>query len=130
MATVRIGGKDYDLPPLTFKTIKQVWPLVQKMDEADFLNSTDPKEAMAAMDVVIQIFAHALEKTHPDMTAEEIESVLLGSEMSGLAPAMTDLLVDSGLANRVEGDAKTGGGSGGAAPKGKTHRRSKVTGTP
>jgi hypothetical protein len=35
MATIKIGGKDIDLPILNLKTIKKIWPLVEGIQDND-----------------------------------------------------------------------------------------------
>lgn len=116
-AKITIGEIDYDLPKLTFKRIKRVWPIIEEIQKTDFLNTdvddlSGMMEQFGLFDKVIIIFSVAL--GDPEMTPEWIEERLLANEMVGLQQSMTDLLIHSGLAVRTEEGALEG--EAGAAP--------------
>lgn len=110
-ATITIGEQDYSLPKLTFKRIKRIWPVIQKLQEVDLLNM--PADDMSAImeqfglfDDVLFIFSIAL--NDPEKTPEWIEENILAPELMGLQKSMTDLLIASGLAVRTEEGAIAG----------------------
>jgi hypothetical protein len=74
MATIKIGGKDIDLPVLNLKTIKKIWPLVDGIQDND-------ENLITLMDVVCGILSIVLERSDTPMTADEIEEELLGPEI-------------------------------------------------
>lgn len=107
MAKFVIGGKDYEFPPLNLKTIKQVWPLVDKIQHAGDLPGL--------MDVTCEILALVLARSDNPMTAEQIEEEMLATEIDGIRISMEDLLIESGLLSRTDGTVKPGEEAG-AAP--------------
>lgn len=107
MAKFVIGGEDYEFPPLNLKTIKKVWPLVDKIQGAEGLPEL--------MDVTCEILALVLARSDKPLTADEIEDKMLSTEIDGIRVSMEDLLVESGLLQRVPEGTKTGEAVG-AAP--------------
>ena len=110
-AKLRVGEVDYDLPKLTFKRIKKIWPIVAKLQDTDLLNT--PTDNVAAVmdqfgmfDDVLVIFSVAL--NDPEKTPEWLEENLLAEELTGLQASMIELLIASGLAERTPEGAIAG----------------------
>lgn len=116
MTKVTIGGTDYDVPPMKFKTLKKAYPIIMAARESD-----DPMEVAS---VGIEVLSLAMTKQHPDMTPEWLEEEMFINETMALGEFIGQIMVDSGLV--TEGDLKTalaGGASGefpGAAPSTET----------
>lgn len=101
MATAIIGGKEYPLPALNLKTVKKIWPLVERIQGSNNL--------MDLMDVATQIISHALARSDQPLTVDQIEEEMLASEIEGIKVSMEELLIDSGLLQRLpEGGTKSG----------------------
>lgn len=97
MATVIIGGKTIEIPVLNFKSIKRIWPLVEKIEDSDSL--------IDLMDVASDVLAIALERSDQPMTKDDIENNLLGPEIAAIQASVEDLLIESGLLQRTNGGA-------------------------
>jgi hypothetical protein len=113
-ATVIIGGKTIEIPVLNFKSIKKIWPLVEKIEDSDNL--------MQLMDVASDVLAIALERSDQPMTKDDIENNLLGPEIAAIQTSVENLLIESGLLQRTNG-----GAPGEAVPAAENH--STATGT-
>ncbi|HEX4097540.1 MAG TPA: hypothetical protein VHX64_12475 [Caulobacteraceae bacterium] len=107
---ITIGGVDRDIPPLTFRKLKLVWPLIEANGEEKAL------DGMARMELGVRLFAIVLMPADADYSqagidkaAEEFEGRLLASEVQALPGALNDLLADNGF-------LKKGGAPGEAAP--------------
>lgn len=101
MATLRIGGRDIEVPQLNFKSIKLIWPLVSGVTESE--------DMVELADAASHILSIALARSDTPLTVDEIEDQLLGSELAGLQKSIEDLLIESGLLQRVgEGDITVG----------------------
>jgi hypothetical protein len=95
MAILRIGGRDIEVPPLNFKAIKRIWPLMEGV--------TTSKDFMKLIDTATEILEIALARSETPLKAVEIEDQLLGFELEGVQKSVEDLLVESGLLKRVTG---------------------------
>jgi hypothetical protein len=95
MAILRIGGRDIEVPPLNFKAIKRIWPLMEGV--------TTSKDFMKLIDTATEILEIALARSETPLKAAEIEDQLLGFELEGVQKSVEDLLVESGLLKRVTG---------------------------
>lgn len=113
MATIKIGGKDIELPILNLKTIKKIWPLVEGIQDND-------DNLISLMDVVCQVLSIVLERSETPMTADEIEEALLGPEIPSVQDSVMDMLVESGLMQRTEAGGTAVGEAQGAAPSTET----------
>lgn len=113
MATIKIGGKDIDLPILNLKTIKKIWPLVEGITDSE-------ENLIKLMDVVCAILSIVLERSETPMTADEIEEALLGPEMPLVQDSVMDMLVESGLMQRTAAGGTEPGEARGAAPSTET----------
>lgn len=127
MAKVTIGGEEIDLPPLTFKALKKVWPKVKsQFAKLQAAQTNEPSVEGAdsmfdAVDDALFIIAAALAKSQPALTYEALEDVLLPKEAAGLAVAVNDLMIESELVKV---------GKLAAAPAAESTQGSTTTGTP
>jgi hypothetical protein len=104
MAKVTIGGVEHSIPPLNFKAIKRIWPLISKLDQ---FNTPTIENGLAAAEIVIEVLAAAFEREHPEYTADWIEENMRADEIPSLNLAIQDLMVESGFA-QTTGDTPSG----------------------
>lgn len=98
MAKFVIGGVKHEFPPLNLKAMRRIWPLIEKVQAASDLPSI--------MDVTTQIISLVMERSASPMTPEEIEDAMFAYEIEGVRQAMEELLIESGVLQRVTpGDA-------------------------
>lgn len=67
--TINLGGKDYIIPPLNFKALKNIQADIEglsKKDEGAFVSSEKIKN-------IINIIYFAMLRNYPEITKEEIE---------------------------------------------------------
>lgn len=111
MAKVTIGGEEHEVPPLNFKGIKKVWPMVSKMAAKTANSDTlTTEDGLEAVDVAIAVVAASFERHNPEKNADWIEENLHGSEVAGLQMAMQDIMIESGVMEKSEspsGEAPT-----------------------
>lgn len=109
MATVTIGGKEYSIPPLTFKSLKRVWPFLETAAKSE-----DPFENVGA---ALAVISEGLSRSETPMTVEEIEDLLFGSEVPPLEKTMGEIMAEGGLVKaKADGTIITGEAMGEAAP--------------
>lgn len=98
MATFTIGKQTYEVPELSLKKIKKIWPFVEGVQGSEDL--------LKLMDAAAEIISIALSGTEHELSSEQIEEQMLGSEMLNIQSSIEDLLVESGLLQR-KGDGST-----------------------
>lgn len=96
--TATFGGTVYQLETPNFKTIKALWPVIQKAQ-----NTADPIEAVSLGIEIVSIVAL---KTYPELTVDGIEERLLGPEAKLLKDTVRAVMIDSGL---IDADGSTEG---------------------
>lgn len=89
MAQVTIGGEVYEVPPLSFKGLKRVWPLLEQA-----ANQEDP---FANVEAALGVVAEAISKTDYAMTVDEMEDKMSASEVPLLEQTMEQIMADAGL---------------------------------
>lgn len=97
MTKITVGGEEYTIKPLNFKTLKKAFPIVQRAAEL-----TDPMEIA---DASVQVIALAMERTNKEHTLEWLEENLSMPETRALGEVVLDLVKESGL---VEVNGATG----------------------
>lgn len=95
MAKFTCGGKVTELPILTFKQLKLVYPIISNM--RNLQEETAEDVALRPIDESIKIIAIALEKSDNPMSAEQIEEELLAPEMKLIEATIQDIMVDNEL---------------------------------
>lgn len=82
--TVRMGGRDWIVPPLTLGQMRRLWPSVQKL--GDVGAGMDAEQ----IGVVSEIVGAALSRNYPDMTPAQAEELLdLGNAGTVLHAVLT-----------------------------------------
>lgn len=98
MSKIIIGGEEHEVPPLNFKALKKLYPVVKKMklvsqEQAE----ADPDLAMEALDATVEILSIALARSPTPLTVDQIEEKLLANEIPALQPALMEILSQNGL---------------------------------
>ena len=104
MPSIKIDGKEYEIPRLKFKLLKQAYPIVMGVQ-----NSDDPiAMASAAIEVVSIAMTRNPDFSH--MTPEWIEDNLDLDESRVLPQLLADIMVESGLVTRSDMDGALASG--------------------
>lgn len=93
---LKIGEKEYIVPPMNFKTLKKVLPKVSSWDKTDFKG---PEATMDIISKFSEIILLALQRNYPDLTLDELEEHLTMKEIN---PIVEIVLEVSGLSRLGE----------------------------
>lgn len=86
--TVRMGGRDWTVAPLTLGQLRRLWPQVQRLGEI----GAGMGEAEVA--VVVEIVTAALQRIYPGMTSAKVEELL---DLGNAGAVLNAVLTGSGL---------------------------------
>ncbi|MGH7052552.1 MAG: hypothetical protein ACREFA_01845 [Stellaceae bacterium] len=86
--TVRMGGRDWIVAPLTLGQLRRLWPHVQHLGESGA--GMGEKE----VSVVVEIVTAALQRTYPGMTPAKVEELL---DLGNAGAVLNAVLTGSGL---------------------------------
>lgn len=102
MASVKIGGQEYQIGELKFKALKLAWPLIKKnQDLAKGMSEGQQPDPIESMENAIGIISAALVIEHPELTPEGIEERITASECKALDVTIIDIMVESGFMQRT-----------------------------
>ena len=93
---VRMGGRDWTVPPLTFSQLRRLQP------ELERLSRISPAATPEQIAAVSEIVRTALSRNYPELTQAEIEDML---DLGNAARVIAAILTGSGL---VPGEARPG----------------------
>ena len=96
MSKITVGGKEIEVPILSLKKLKQIWPMVNAERIAD-LNERMKTDITAPVDHVTDIYVIALSGTENAMTKDEFEDRLTSLELKGLNASLTAFLIENEL---------------------------------
>jgi hypothetical protein len=96
-AKIKMGGKDWVVPALSFKQLKRLLPRLNKIGGGDL--SPDNMGDMA------EVVHAALSRNYPELTLDEVEDML---DMRCAQFVFMAVIGQSGLEARPEGEAKPG----------------------
>lgn len=77
--TIKLGGRDFVVPPLNMKSVRAVEPLLP-----DLNGDNGPEKANAALFAVIQM---AMRRNYPGITVEELEELIDLGNLAKVASA-------------------------------------------
>lgn len=95
-ATVRMGGRDWTVPPLTFRQLRRLQPQLERLAR---INAAATPEQIGAVSEIVQA---ALSRNYPDITVDEVEDML---DLGNAGRVIAAILSSSGL---VPGEARPG----------------------
>jgi len=95
---IKMGGKEYTVPPLNFKRIRALKPQIEQLSTS---NSTLNDEQM---DVAIEVVHSAMERNYPDLRKEHIEEML---DLGNVHKVLSAIMGVSGM--QASGEAVAGG---------------------
>ncbi len=90
---VRMGGRDWTVPPLSFKQLRGLQPQLELL--AKLAGTASPRDIGVISDIVLA----ALSRNYPEITLDEVEAVL---DLGNAGRVITAILTGSGL-SRGEG---------------------------
>ena len=86
---ITVDGRDYPVPKIKFKALKQAFPVVMRVQNAE-----DPMDMASA---AIEVISICMIKQYPDMTVEWLEDNLDVDETQFLGKFVSDIMVRAGL---------------------------------
>lgn len=86
--TVRMGGREWIVPPLTLGQLRRLWPRVRRLGE---IGAVTGAEEVAIM---VEVTTAALSRNYPDLTAVEVEELL---DLGNAGMVLNAVLTGSGL---------------------------------
>lgn len=102
MASVVIGGKNYQIAELKFKALKAAWPHIKRNQElARGLGEGEEMDPIESMENAIAIISAGLVADHPELTPEGIEERITTNECKALDVTIVDIMVESGFMQRT-----------------------------
>lgn len=118
---IKIGGDEYTMPPLNFKTLKKVLPLIRSWGSEDILAKTkagDPDANIEMISRFNEVILLALQRNYPEMTMDILEEKItfqeimpivdVIAEISGLVKLGEKKPVRESQAKESTGDISTG----------------------
>lgn len=97
--TIRMGGNEYVVPPLTFKQLRALTPKLDIIASIPDGKMPDDEQMQAMIDVVHS----ALSRNYPDVTAEAVEDMI---DLGNVQPIIAAIMGVSGLLE--PGEARAG----------------------
>jgi hypothetical protein len=95
--TIKAGGKDWIVPPLTLKMVKKFAPVMGRI--ATF---TDPVQSVEVMDAMMELIHAAFVRNYPDLTTEAVEDMV---DLGNLLTIIQAIMGISGLVASGEAQA-------------------------
>ncbi len=94
--TVKLGGKEFEVLPLSFKAVRQLKPQLTQLANMD---SVPTDEQITA---ITDIVHRALSRNYPDITRDEIEDLIDLGNVRHVIPAIM------GVSGLIKGEAGAG----------------------
>ena len=95
---LRLGGKDYILPPLNLAALEKYWPMIESWAEP-------PAKLTQRFSEGAEVIHAALVRNYPELTLTEVKE---GLDLPSFPGALAQLLEVSGLARRDPGEPQAG----------------------
>lgn len=89
--TISMGGKEFIVPPLNFKRLKKLKPLLEELSRLDPRSADMSDEAL---DAAVTVVHSALSRNYPDLEKEQVEELL---DMANFPGVMAAVMGQSGL---------------------------------
>jgi hypothetical protein len=121
LTTLKVGKKEYNIPPLRFKQLKRFWPVLEQINRLVVSETMTPEEMFSVSQQRLELIFKAFEVASDGaIPAATIEDNLRQGEHTGVLQAFTELLNKSGFAmgEAVPPAAPVNGLAAGAAPSG------------
>lgn len=99
MAKVQVGGKDYNVKPLTFDTLEKVWPFIEEIQTIVEKANGDPmaiKSPVTIMKPAVAAIALMIAQDDP-----ELQAIYDHPEHNGLSDAEKDQIVIKKVARTI-----------------------------
>lgn len=108
---VRIGDREFVVPPLSFKQIRSLSSDIQIMGAKFSVMETDPQEVDRRFRAMIKVIHTALSRNYPALSKEELEELLdLGNihRVIEAVMAVSGFVKGKGLGGGPDGSPLTG----------------------
>lgn len=92
---INLGGTEYIVPPLNFKSLKRLQPIIESLSQID-ITMTDKQ-----IDDIAEIVHAAISRNYPDFTKEQILDVL---DLGNIGPILASILGASGVKKVLLGE--------------------------
>lgn len=96
--TIRMGGKDWTVPPLSFRLLRQLRAQIDKMSSGGSGMPSDEQ-----LDAITEIVHTALKRNYPELTRDVVEDML---DFGNMQHVIAAIMGASGLV--AQGEAKAG----------------------
>jgi hypothetical protein len=83
--SISIGGKQYMVPPMNFKTLKKVLPMIKSWGSDDFKSKAEAGDAeyvVSLMSKFSDVILLSLQRNYPDLTLDQLEEDLTFNDFS------------------------------------------------
>ena len=95
--TVRMGGADYIVAPLTFKQLRAL------QEKFETMSSISSVVTLAQMDAIIEIAHAALSRNYPDISIDKVENII---DMGNAAQVISAIIGVSGMEQKTPGEVQ------------------------
>jgi hypothetical protein len=95
--TIKMGGKEYVVPPLNLARLKKALPLLESLKTADL--GQPGSLTMDQTDTIVKVILLSLSRNYPDLTVEEVEEAVDLGNLMQVIPAIMGV---SGLIKQGE----------------------------
>jgi hypothetical protein len=85
---ITMGGKDWEVPPLTLGQLRRLMPKVRRMTNVDATMGEDQ------LTTVLEIVSAAMQRNYPEITVEMVEELL---DLGNTSNVLSAVLTGSGL---------------------------------
>lgn len=98
MATIKLLGRTFDVPPYKLSTLRVVAPAIDRINTT--ANSLRTLEGVVgAADDLVVVIAAGLVKIDPELTAEALGDQLGVADMPAIRDAFLSIMADTGMAS-------------------------------
>jgi len=103
---LRLGGRDYILPPLNLAALEKYWPMIEAWGKGE------PVNPLQRLLEGAEILHTALSRNYPDLTLAEVKEAL---DLINFKPVLDRILDVSGLVSKPPGEQLAGSAPTGAS---------------
>lgn len=91
---VNLGGKEYTVPPINLKALRQLGPKFASMAKAVDTGNISGLFEGAQLDTMLEVILSAMSRNYPDLTKDDLEEVV---DLGNLVDLFGAVCAQSGL---------------------------------
>ncbi len=95
---ISLGGKEFVVPPLSFKQLRKFLPMIHTFTAGADSNSDFLGGSSQMIDTMLMIILAALNRNYPDMTPDDLEELL---DVATIFPVFKAVIGVAGLVQAV-----------------------------